>query len=451
MDPELKALIESREFGQYHKKSQSRTFSPFDVLQVADVEIRHSNVLAWLLTPNETHGIGGRFLRDLVEHLTRRHDDPSLRPLKPLPHGFDGEDNVEIRREDDHDRLRADITIGFKAQGVLLIIENKLGASYPDAEEQIELYQKVFGKKYESQYDKIPGVLLTASTSPEERDAERGFMHLGWKDVDEVIRSLLQDRKNFADGHVRDFVERYLDVIGKLTHVGDDLAEQLRKGHPRILAKLQEENRRGERAVLDKVDEPYRATVQQWVEYFEERPAKLREEVAERLTQRGGAGIKRLGGRGGYKNSGWLHWWETPPSGEDLGVGDCLWWWFTFEPRSVTVELGTPWESNPKNPNMQKIWEFMQHTPIDLDTKRFPRGEMKHRIIYRHNLLSDDELSGPFEESVKLLHRRLDEFFGSDGDYERIERYFRCLAFDPRGPREPADSGGADLPAPAAS
>ena len=34
----------------------------FDVLKVTNAEIRHSNILAWLLDPNENHGIGDSLL-----------------------------------------------------------------------------------------------------------------------------------------------------------------------------------------------------------------------------------------------------------------------------------------------------------------------------------------------------------------------------------------------------
>ena len=321
MEPELKALTESPEFGRYHKELHSRAFNPFDVLQVADVEIRHSNVLAWLLRPDGTHGIGGRFLRALVEHMTLRHDAACLRRLN----GFDDKDNVEIRREDYHEGCYADITVGFRAERVLLVIENKVVGWYREAEKQIEAYQKTFGEKYKGRYDCFPGVLLTTSNSAEGSDAERDVRErsipLSWDDVRGIIRSLLNDGENehFADGHVRAFVERYLDVIEeKLIHTGDDLAERLRNDHPRIFQKLQEEP-----ALLDKVDEPHRATIKRWMEYFEGRPRTLREKVAEYLTlkQRVGAGIKRTSGRGAYRSSGWLYWWETP-SGGKLRIDD---------------------------------------------------------------------------------------------------------------------------------
>ena len=226
-------------------------------------------------------------------------------------------------------------------------------------------------------------------------------------------------------------MKQYLDVIEeKLIHTGDDLAEQLRNGHPQIFEQLKEEP-----ALLDKVDAPTRATIERLLEYFEGRPRTLREKVAEylKLKQRVGADVKRSSGRGGWKSLAFLYW-ETP-SGGKLHL-ECA-WYFTFGPRKVVVELLTPWERSPKNSNMQKVWSFLQSTPID--RTRPERYPMENGVIYRQAILKDAELAGPFEESVKLLHHRLDQFFGLGGDYERIEHYFRCLAFDVREPRHPVD------------
>jgi hypothetical protein len=38
-------------------------FNIFDALSIARTEIRHSNFLAWLLDPSESHGQGPLFLR----------------------------------------------------------------------------------------------------------------------------------------------------------------------------------------------------------------------------------------------------------------------------------------------------------------------------------------------------------------------------------------------------
>ena len=47
----------------------SNRFNLFDVLKISGTEIRHSNVLAWLLDPNENHGLGDAVLRRLLQTL----------------------------------------------------------------------------------------------------------------------------------------------------------------------------------------------------------------------------------------------------------------------------------------------------------------------------------------------------------------------------------------------
>ena len=46
-------------------------FNLFDVLKVARNEIRHSNMLSWLLDPRENHGIGDAFLKGVLQVLVK--------------------------------------------------------------------------------------------------------------------------------------------------------------------------------------------------------------------------------------------------------------------------------------------------------------------------------------------------------------------------------------------
>lgn len=438
MDQELKALIESPEFGHYHAKTQAPPFNPFDVLQVADFEIRHSNVLAWLLRPGGTHGISGRFLRALVQHLTLRWDDPSVSRLKPLPPDFDEDNNVVVRREDYHARIYADITVGFGAERVLLIIENKVGPSSRDAEKQVEAYQEVLREKYKARYDDYPGVLLTTSSALEAGVAKGDIIHVSWKDVGGIIRSLLNAPENFTDGHVRDFVERYLDVIEeKLVSAGSSLAARLIEKHGGVFRRAQDQP-----SLLDDVEyTPHRETVKRLMAHFQRRPDRLREQVDDylKLERRSSAGTRKTG------PGCWLHWYGMP-FGKELNVYESVWWCFTFEPRHVFVELADWGHDREEKSSMERLWRFLQETPIDPD--RSARYPMEKHVVYRQSLLTDDELSGSFDEVVKLLRRRMDEFFAAGGDYQRIERYFKCLAF-PQGLQPDADAGAGrpDLPA----
>lgn len=57
------------------------TFNLFDVLKIARTEIRHSNVLSWLLTPNENHGLGDSILKGFIQYVVTNfydENDPSI-------------------------------------------------------------------------------------------------------------------------------------------------------------------------------------------------------------------------------------------------------------------------------------------------------------------------------------------------------------------------------------
>lgn len=42
-------------------------FNIFDVLKISRTEIRHSNMLSWLLDANENHGLGDKYIKALFQ------------------------------------------------------------------------------------------------------------------------------------------------------------------------------------------------------------------------------------------------------------------------------------------------------------------------------------------------------------------------------------------------
>jgi len=78
-------------------------FNIFDALRIDRAEIRHSNFLAWLLDPNESHGQGGLFLRAILMDLFKSARENGF-PCPVSPIELDGEDlrGVEVRREWKH-------------------------------------------------------------------------------------------------------------------------------------------------------------------------------------------------------------------------------------------------------------------------------------------------------------------------------------------------------------
>lgn len=42
-------------------------FNLFDILKITRTEIRHSNMLSWLLNPSENHGLGDSIIRGFMD------------------------------------------------------------------------------------------------------------------------------------------------------------------------------------------------------------------------------------------------------------------------------------------------------------------------------------------------------------------------------------------------
>jgi hypothetical protein len=93
----------------------------FDALGIVHAEIRHSNFLAWLLDPAESHGQGQLFLSAVLMDILR-NAPPEARPLSPID--LDGADlrGVQVRREWRH----IDVLIVIDEPRVVVAIENKI-------------------------------------------------------------------------------------------------------------------------------------------------------------------------------------------------------------------------------------------------------------------------------------------------------------------------------------
>ncbi len=154
MDSDLRKLIDDPRFRAYHRAFLKPDFNAFDVLQYADYEIRHSNVLAWLLRPADTHGIGPRFLRWFVNHVRERLGEANADPLPAI--SLEGS-NVDVWRERDY----VDITVLFKKERCLIAVENKTVPASPDHTDQVAYYEQKLRNRHVGHL--VRSVLLTSS------------------------------------------------------------------------------------------------------------------------------------------------------------------------------------------------------------------------------------------------------------------------------------------------
>ena len=430
MDGELQRLIDDPRFREYHRDSLQREFNTFDVLRYADYEIRHSNVLAWLLQPAETHGLGNRFLRCFVNHLNNRLEAAKGTSLPTV--NLEAA-NVRVERELDY----VDITIFFKKEQCLVAIENKTGPASSDHFVQVRRYHEMLRDKYKNHT--LKSVLLT--TLPSKRKDSLDIVQVGWKSVHKAIGSL-QEAGAFHSGGVEAFVRQYLDLVERWFHFTEDGSfKALLDDHRSILKKMRQLlEKDGADSVGGKVPEDraeYRDALVRLVQESRQDPKRLQKAVADHLKNRD-CTTRLTHNAPNWYSVDWTDRELEEPSRILGGESNFLKWSMTFTHRNVGMGfyLYRPGKEQEKPSPLDRLKHFMKDTPIDRqepDRYQFVnRGFGWYRVYYQLLLSKDEFADMSVSEGQDEVIRRLEDFMDSnESDYKRINDYFRCLAFKP--------------------
>lgn len=207
-------------------------FNPIKTMGMERMEIRHSAILGWLLSPQETHGLGDTFLKAFLAHALRGHDS-TLSPSALKVSQADMMD-AEVRREWRH----IDLLVLSPQNGWVFIIENKFNSSQHG--NQLKRYMDVVSSSLMDgdTYRDLRGIFLTLWE--EEADDTR-YAPIEYATICELLgQSALSGRVPLAP-EVEQFLRHYLDVIKEATGMSDEqeelekLARQLYRDHRRVL------------------------------------------------------------------------------------------------------------------------------------------------------------------------------------------------------------------------
>jgi hypothetical protein len=203
-------------------------FNIFDALGIARAEIRHSNFLAWLLDPNESHGQGSLFLKALLMDLLR-HAPLEKRPLSPVE--LDGEElrGVEIRRE----WRNIDLVIACQQPAFVIAVENKTAFGMSDSQSKLQRYKDAVAAEFSG----LPAmhVFLTPDGS---EAAHEDWVPYAFGDIHRVLTRC----RNTSAGAIGDdagaFLDHYLRLIGSRFMNDpkiDELCKRIYRNHRQAL------------------------------------------------------------------------------------------------------------------------------------------------------------------------------------------------------------------------
>ena len=179
----------------------------------------HSNVLAWLLDPRESHGYGDRFLRRFLARAWGKSVD-----------GVGDWSGAEVRREwanqVDGEGGFLDILIVNRAEQALCAIENKVFSS--EHSEQLTRYRKALESSYPN-FRRHYVFLTPGSTLPFREEEREHWTSLGYDVVFEILQRMVESRDGLTEENVDAFLRQYAVTLRRNIMPDTNISQMARK------------------------------------------------------------------------------------------------------------------------------------------------------------------------------------------------------------------------------
>lgn len=230
----IKDILKSNDFKRLMELYNiGEAFNVFKVIGIETYEIRHSNVLAWLMDKTENHGFKELFLTQFLKGISEIKNNQG-RKLN-LPEISLTEETYSIHREWAFPGGFIDLLLEFPNSKVVMVIENKLGTT--DAEEQLDAYKKITSNRY-SEFKKIY-VYLTPHGDPSQFSKDSDWLSYSYEQISHILKNdILPVVK---DKTINDFIRMYNITVQKYllnNEVLLDLASKLYADHTEFFDSL---------------------------------------------------------------------------------------------------------------------------------------------------------------------------------------------------------------------
>jgi hypothetical protein len=195
-------------------------FNIFDALRIERAEIRHSNFLAWLLDPAESHGLGSLFLRSFLMDLLKK-DCREDRPIGPVD--LDGVElqGVEIRRE----WRNIDLLIVSRHPSLVITIENKVESR--EHGNQLSQYEDVVRREFSGVPESCR--VFVFLTKDQINPSAEGWFPYSYAELYRVLNRCRTMNRAALGGDVAAFLDHYLRLIGNRFMPNSEIEELCRK------------------------------------------------------------------------------------------------------------------------------------------------------------------------------------------------------------------------------
>lgn len=186
----------------------------FNILKIDNFEIRHSNMLAWLLNPNNMHGIGDKLLKKFLIYATRGTNLKIMKNLTPIEVDLFNWDDVVVDREQND----IDILIVSEENKIVCAIENKTQSSEHD--DQLNRYREFLQDKYGDDYKYV--LIFLSPEGVESSDSEN-WVSMRYQFVLEELEKIVSIYK--IPEKAKLYIDDYIQAIRRLVVEDKELKE----------------------------------------------------------------------------------------------------------------------------------------------------------------------------------------------------------------------------------
>jgi hypothetical protein len=220
IEDQLSALLDDRSFHEID--ARFRRFNLFEAVGAVRAELRHSNFLAYLLSPSRPHGLGAEILDRILRALVSKvpHDKRPVGILKIIVGDLD---TAVVERERDN----IDILIEISSIELVVLIENKVGSAVTEG--QLTGYKETVRLKYKNWNHLF--ILLNPDGSRPENPAhdDPDYFTFSYEELTGLLAKYVEERGNSFSDEIGLILRNYIDALRRHVVEDNELKETARQ------------------------------------------------------------------------------------------------------------------------------------------------------------------------------------------------------------------------------
>ena len=206
---EIRDLFELENNTTFQQLNQQvNSFNTLKILKLENHEIRHSNILSWLLNPKENHGLRDYFLCKMMEHLILIDENSHNQQYETIGRilNYSLMDSHVYREVKTDNNRFIDLLVVNHSLKTIVLIENKFYSS--ESENQLDDYLNFIQHTFDG-FTIIPIYLTLDGENP----SNPGYFILTYEKIESILQTILMLFQDQLSQNVYTFIEEYDQIL----------------------------------------------------------------------------------------------------------------------------------------------------------------------------------------------------------------------------------------------